>query len=101
MQLSDHQRGFSFKSNGHLSMEMGINKYSAYDVVNTLDKQYLASIIKILGEEKDGRIIANTIVKYRTKKSIKTSEELTSIINEVKKNTIRIKKILLQKLFKL
>jgi len=62
-QLSDHQRGFSFKSNGFLSMQMGINKYSAYDVINTLDKQYLTSIIKILGEEKDGRIIANKIVK--------------------------------------
>ena len=34
-QLSDHQRGFSFKSNGFLSMQMGINKYSAYDVINT------------------------------------------------------------------
>jgi len=38
-QLSDHQRGFSFKSKGYLSMEMGINKYTANDVVNTLDKQ--------------------------------------------------------------
>ena len=24
-------------------MEMGINKYSAYDVVNTLDKKYLGN----------------------------------------------------------
>ena len=38
-------------------MQMGINKYSAYDVVNTLDKRNLAKIIKILGEEKDGQII--------------------------------------------
>ena len=91
-QLSDHQRGFSFKSNGFLSMQMGINKYSAYDVVNTLDKQYLASIIKILGEEKDGRIIANKIVKYRTKKPITTSKELASIINDAKKNYNKYKK---------
>ena len=91
-QLADHQRGFSFKSNGFLSMQMGINKYSAYDVVNTLDKQYLTSIIKILGEEKDGRIIADKIVKYRTKKPIKTAEELTSIINYAKKNYNKYKK---------
>ena len=91
-QLSDHQRGFSFKSKGFLSMQMGINKYSAYDVVNTLDKQYLTSIIKILGEEKDGRIIADKIVKYRTKKPIKTSEELASIINYAKKNYNKYKK---------
>ena len=91
-QLSDHQRGFSFKSSGFLSMQMGINKYSAYDVVNTLDKRYLTSIIKILGEEKDGRIIANKIAKYRTKKPIKTSEELTYIINDAKKNYNKYKK---------
>ena len=98
-QLSDHQRGFSFKSNGFLSMQMGINKYSAYDVVNTLDKQYLASIIRVLGDEKDGRIIANRIIKYRTKKPIKTSEELASIINDTKKNYNKFKKNFATKTF--
>ena len=52
-------------------MEMGINEYSAYDVINTLDKDYLATIIKVLGEEKDGKIIANKIDKYRSKKANK------------------------------
>ena len=73
-------------------MQMGINKYSAYDVVNTLDKQNLSRIIKILGDEKDGRIIANKIVKYRNKKTIKTSEELASIINDAKKSYKNYKK---------
>ena len=91
-QLSDSQRGFSFKSKGFLSMQMGINKYSAYDVVNTLDKQHLASIIKILGDEKDGKIIANNIIKYRIKKPIKTSEELASIVHYTKKNYNKYKK---------
>jgi len=49
-QLLDKDRGFSFNSKSVLNMEMGINKYSAYDVVNNLDKEYLASIIKVLGE---------------------------------------------------
>ena len=91
-QLSDHQRGFSFKSKGCLSMEMGINKYSAYDVVNTLDKQYLANIIKVFGEEKDGKIIANKIARYREKKPIQTAEELTFIVNNAKKNYNNYKK---------
>ena len=39
-------------------MQMGINKYSAYEVVNNLDQKYLANIIKILGDEKDSRKIA-------------------------------------------
>ena len=34
---------------------MGINEYSAYDVINTLNKEHLATIIKVLGEEKDGK----------------------------------------------
>jgi len=85
-QLSDTERGFSFKSKNFLNMEMGINEYSAYDVINTLDKEYLATIIKVLGEERDGRAIANKIDKYRRKKPIKTSQELSSIINEAKKN---------------
>jgi 16S rRNA (cytosine1402-N4)-methyltransferase len=85
-QLSDKERGFSFDSKNFLNMEMGINEYSTYDVINTLDKEYLATIIKVLGEEKDGKIIANKIHKYRSKKPIKTSSELSSIINEAKKN---------------
>jgi len=36
-------------------MEMGINEYSAYDVINTLDKEHLATIIRVLGDEKDGK----------------------------------------------
>ena len=41
-QLSDKARGFSFDSKNFLNMEMGINEYSAYDVINTLDKEHLA-----------------------------------------------------------
>jgi len=84
-QLFDKERGFSFESKNLLNMEMGINKYSAYEVINTLDKEHLATIIKVLGEEKDGKIIANRIDKYRSKKSIKTSQELASIINNAKR----------------
>ena len=86
LQLSDKERGFSFESDNLLNMEMGINNYSAYDAINTLDKEYLANIIKVLGDEKDGRIIANKIDKYRRKKPIKTSKELASIINNAKKS---------------
>jgi len=91
-QLSDKKRGFSFESENFLNMEMGINEYSAYDVINTIDKESLAKIIKILGEEKDGKIIANKIDKYRKKKPIKNSKELASIINEAKKNYNKHKK---------
>ena len=91
-QLSDTKRGFSFDSKNFLNMEMGINKYTAYDVINTLDKEYLANIIKVLGDEKDGKIIANNIDKYRKKKPIKTSSELAFIVNKAKKNYNSFKK---------
>ncbi len=90
-QLSDDKRGFSFGSKNFLNMEMGINEYSTYEVINTLDKEYLAKIIKILGDEKDGKLIANKIDKYRKKKPIKSSEQLASIIKEAKKNYNRYK----------
>ena len=91
-QLLDSERGFSFESKNFLNMEMGINEDSAYNVINTLDKEYLGTIIKILGEEKDGKIIANKIDKYRRKKPIKTSQELASIINDAKRNYNKYKR---------
>ena len=92
IQLQDNQRGFSFNSKSFLSMEMGINKYTAYNVINNLDKRYLSNIIKIFGEEKDGKAIANAINKYRITNSIKTSDELVKIIKKAKKNYNSFKK---------
>ena len=92
LQLSDSERGFSFKSKNLLNMEMGINENSAYNVVNNLEKDQLATIIKVFGDEKDGKIIANKIHKYRSKSPIKTSYELASIVNQAKKNYNNYKK---------
>jgi len=91
-QLNDNERGFSFKSKELLGMQMGFNKYSAYDVVNTLDKKSLTNIIKFLGDEKDGTKIASKIIKCREKKPIKTCDELSNIINDVKRNYKNYKK---------
>ena len=88
-QIADHERGFSFKSKGNLSMQMGLNKISAYEIVNFLDKTNLSNVIKILGEEKEGKKIANKIAQYRIKKKIETPEELTNIIKEAKRNNFK------------
>jgi len=92
LQLSDNKRGFSFESENFLNMEMGINDCSTYDVINSLDKEYLGSIIKILGEEKEGKRIANAIDKHRRIKPIKNSKELASIIKKAKIKNISYKK---------
>jgi len=91
-QIEDKDRGFSFNSKNSVNMEMGINKYNAYDVINKLDKKYLAKIIKTFGEEKDSSIIAHKINQHRNKKPIRTSQELSSIINKAKKNYNAYKK---------
>ena len=91
-QISDKQRGFSFESKNFLNMEMGLNKYSAYDIINTLEKESLTKIIKILGEEKDAKKIANKIDEFRKKNLIKTSSELAHIIKKSKKNYNNYKK---------
>ena len=85
-QLSDYQRGFSFMSEGSLNMQMGLNNFSAHEVVNTMDSKNLSHLIKTLGDEKDGKIIAKKIVEYRIKKPINTPKELSSIVCEAKKN---------------
>ena len=85
LQLSDKERGFSFNSEKFLNMEMGINEKSAYDTINSLNKEDLGKVIKILGDEKDGKIIANKIDKYRLKKKIENSKELAAIIHAAKR----------------
>ena len=49
-QLSDKEMGFSYESKNLLNMEMGINENSAYNVVNNLEKDQLATIIKVFGD---------------------------------------------------
>ena len=71
-QLLDKERGFSFESKNFLNMEMGINEYSAYDVINSLDKEYLATIIRVLGEEKEPLLFENS--KSETKNETKEPE---------------------------
>jgi 16S rRNA (cytosine1402-N4)-methyltransferase len=57
-----------------------------------LNKEHLGTIIKVLGEEKDGKIIANKIDKYRRRKPIKNSKELASIVKDAKKRNNSYKK---------
>ena len=84
-QLKDYSRGFSFKANEKIDMQMGLSNTSAEDVINTLDEKSLKLIIKILGEEQEaGRIVKN-IIKARISKRIDTVTELVQIIEKSKK----------------
>ena len=98
-QIKDPKKGLSFDSVGELNMKMGINNFSAKEVINILDEKELEKIFKYFGEEKESKRIAHNIVEDRKKKEI-TTEELVRIIesSKRKKNT---RYIVQQKFFRL
>ena len=83
-QIKDPKKGLSFHSMGELNMRMGINDYSAKEVINTLDENELQKIFKYLGEEKESKRIAHNIIEDRKKRKI-TTEELVRIIESSKR----------------
>ena len=85
LQLKNLSRGFSFHSKDELDMTMGLSDFSAKEAVNNLGEMQLKSIIKILGEEKEAKIIAKNIVKARSDKKITKVNELVKIIEKSKK----------------
>ena len=83
-QIKDSQKGLSFDSSGELNMRMGLNEFSAKEVINKLGQKELEKIFKFFGEEKEAKRIANKIVKERTKKKIDT-QELVKIVDSSKR----------------
>ena len=80
-QLDTATRGFSFRFDGPLDMRMDKSqKLSAYEVVNTYSKEKLSEIFFKYGEEEFAKQIANNIVKQREFAPIKTTLELSKII---------------------
>jgi len=88
-QLDEAERGFSFKKNGPLDMRMGTqinSKLTAEVIVNEFSEEDLCSIFFNLGEERNARVISNQIIKSRKLERIKTTSQLSEIINRVNPN---------------
>jgi 16S rRNA (cytosine1402-N4)-methyltransferase len=83
-QIKDPQKGLSFETDGKLNMKLGLNSYSAEDVINKLDEKELEKIFKFFGNEKEGKYIARNIAKERLKNKIDT-KALVEIIDKSKK----------------
>ena len=83
-QIKDPKKGLSFESLGELNMKMGINDFSAKEVINNLNEKELAQIFKYFGDEKDSNRIAHNIVEDRVTREI-TTEELVRIIESSKR----------------
>ncbi|MEO0548965.1 MAG: 16S rRNA (cytosine(1402)-N(4))-methyltransferase RsmH [Pseudomonadota bacterium] len=81
-QIDEGVRGFSFMRDGPLDMRMGQAGPSAADVVNTLPESELAAIIRQLGEERQARRIAKTLVERRVSQPFSTTLDLAETIEQ-------------------
>jgi 16S rRNA (cytosine1402-N4)-methyltransferase len=81
-QLDQNGRGFSHRWKGKLDMRMDQTAgVDAQRVVNWYSEGSLARIFFEYGEEKRATAIARAIARYREKKEITTTEELSKIIS--------------------
>ena len=83
-QIKDPKKGLSFDTDGDLNMQMGMNNFSAKDVVNKLDGKKLEKIFKYFGDEKEAKKIANNIIKERKITTIDT-KSLVNLIEKTKR----------------
>ncbi|PZA07794.1 MULTISPECIES: 16S rRNA (cytosine(1402)-N(4))-methyltransferase RsmH [unclassified Meiothermus] len=78
--FDDPKRGFSYRLEGPLDMRMAKEGRTAAEVVNELEVEELARILRELGEESKAWRIARCIEEARRKKPIQTTTELAEIV---------------------
>lgn len=83
MQINEAERGFSFMRDGPLTMTMGRNKISAYELVNNYREEHLAEIILQYGDERAAPKIAKAICHHRKLSPISTTLQLANIVKSV------------------
>jgi 16S rRNA (cytosine1402-N4)-methyltransferase len=82
-QIDDPVRGFSFRQDGPLDMQMGGAEITAATLVNTVSESELADILYQFGEEKASRRIAKAIVERRRLQKFATTADLAGVIRSV------------------
>ena len=83
-QIKNSKKGLSFSNKGKLNMRMGINDFSANEIISNMDENNLSRVFKVFGDEKYSKRIAKKIVEKRKNNNIKT-QDLVQIIDHVKK----------------
>jgi len=83
-QIKNLKKGLSFNSLGELNMMMGLNDFSAKEVVNKLEDKDLEKILRYFGDENDAKLIARNIAKQRLFKKLNT-QDLVKIIEKSKR----------------
>jgi 16S rRNA (cytosine1402-N4)-methyltransferase len=83
MQIRDGARGFSFRENGPLDMRMDNSRgMTAADVVNTLSREEISTIIDKYGEERFAWRIAGAIEEKRKETPFTTTAELAETVSK-------------------
>ncbi len=83
IQLNDPSRGFSYKLESPLDMRMDPDiGLTAADILNTYSEDEIEKILRIYGEERWSRRIAQFVVKERKRKAISTTFDLVKIIED-------------------
>ncbi len=81
--VDDASRGFSFLKEGPLDMRFDASGGpTAADLLNRASEAELADIFFNYGEERKARRLARTIVERRKKQPLKTTLELTALVEE-------------------
>jgi 16S rRNA (cytosine1402-N4)-methyltransferase len=81
LQLEDERRGFSYREDVPLDMRMdpaiGI---TAADILNTYPAEDLARVLRVYGEERFARRIANAVVRQRGRAPFTSSAPLVDLV---------------------
>ena len=82
-QIDDPARGFSFRQDGPLDMQMGSSGMTAAELVNFCAESELADILFKFGDEKASRRIAKAIAERRKVQNFTTTADLAGVIRSV------------------
>jgi 16S rRNA (cytosine1402-N4)-methyltransferase len=80
LQLDSAERGFSFSRSGPLDMRMSRTGPTAGDFVNQAAEGELVRVLREYGEERRARRVARAIVDARSRRPIRTTDELAELV---------------------
>jgi 16S rRNA (cytosine1402-N4)-methyltransferase len=83
-QFDTAERGFSYRFEAQLDMRMNQEApTTAQDIINTYTAEKLQTMFSQLGEVRNSRTLAQTLVQARSRKKIQTTQELLAILEKV------------------
>jgi 16S rRNA (cytosine1402-N4)-methyltransferase len=83
LQLDSAERGFSFAADGPLDMRMGGTGPTAADLLEQAEWEELVRILRDYGEERRARTIARAIVRRREQEPLRTTAQLSRLVQDV------------------